>query len=115
MPRPAAIQGRTPDLAEALPAYTRRNTLTQARAPREAMEHTFSLADGRSSWANLRLRSSAKSAKSLPTFYEKENLNGVLEIDADKADSIHSVSAVVRRFFFLFVVACALMVVRPFR
>lgn len=90
-PRPASIQGQT----EALPAYTRRNTIMPARAPREPMEHTFSLADGRSSWATLRLRSSAKSAKSLPTFYERENLNGILEIDADKADSIHSVSAVV--------------------
>jgi len=50
--------------------------------------------DGRSKpWASLKVLSSAKSAKSLPTFFEKENINGTLELNADKCDSIQAITA----------------------
>ena len=41
----------------------------------------------------LRIFSSAKSAKSLPTFYEKEKLNGSVELNIKPGDSI-SISGV---------------------
>jgi len=53
--------------------------------------------DGRSKpWASLKVLSSAKSAKSLPTFFEKENINGTLELNADKCDSIQAITASVK-------------------
>lgn len=39
--------------------------------------------------------SSAKSSKSLPTFFEKESINGLLELDAEKGDSIQAITATV--------------------
>lgn len=76
--------------AETLPRYTsraRRATLAHPLVRREPTEHVFQLVDGRRAWAILKLHSSAKSAKSIPTFYEKENITGTLEIDAEKGDS----------------------------
>jgi hypothetical protein len=39
--------------------------------------------------------SSAKSAKSLPTFFEKERINGSFQLTAEKGDSIQSVTVTV--------------------
>ncbi|KAJ7170804.1 hypothetical protein C8R43DRAFT_944647 [Mycena crocata] len=76
-----------------LPAYTRRNTLAQPIARREPVEHIYPLTDGKSHpWASLTLRSSAKSVKSVPTFFEKEHINGSFQLTADKGDSIQSVT-----------------------
>ncbi|KAF9267938.1 hypothetical protein L218DRAFT_654005 [Marasmius fiardii PR-910] len=73
---------------ETLPRYTsRRATLAHPLVRREPTEHVFQLVDGRRAWATLKLYSSAKSAKSIPTFYEKEKITGTLEIDAEKGDS----------------------------
>ncbi|KAJ7285159.1 hypothetical protein C8J57DRAFT_1290587 [Mycena rebaudengoi] len=79
-----------------LPAYTRRNTLAQPVSRREPVEHIYPLTDGKGRpWASLTLRSSAKSGKSVPTFFEKEHINGSFQLTAEKGDSIQSVTAIV--------------------
>lgn len=92
-PGPAPQSGVLADL----PAYTRRNTLAQPVAPiRDPTEHVYPLLDGKAKpWATLKVYSSAKSPKSLPTFFEKEHINCSVEINADKGDSIHAISATV--------------------
>ncbi|CAA7267040.1 unnamed protein product [Cyclocybe aegerita] len=85
--------------ANELPAYSRRNTLAQpipAGLRREPTEHVFQSAEGKNRpWITLRVYSSAKSARSLPTFFEKENINGKLEVDAVRGDSIQAITVVV--------------------
>jgi hypothetical protein len=80
------------------PRYTRRNTLAHPVVLREPTEHIFPLSDGRQKpWLILKVLSSAKSAKSLPLFYEKENINATLELHAEKGDSsIQSVIVMIR-------------------
>ncbi|PPR02623.1 hypothetical protein CVT24_002194 [Panaeolus cyanescens] len=89
--------GPAPSSATELPPYTRRNTLAQPiNVRREPTEHIFQLSDGKSRpWLTLTVFSSAKSSKSLPTFFEKENITGRLEIQAERGDSIQAVSATV--------------------
>ncbi|KAJ7707530.1 hypothetical protein B0H17DRAFT_918282 [Mycena rosella] len=88
--------GPAPQSAADLPAYTRRNTLAQPVARREPVEHIYPLADGKARpWASLILKSSAKSGKSVPTFFEKEHINGSFELTAEKGDSIQSVTVTV--------------------
>ncbi|EKM78643.1 hypothetical protein AGABI1DRAFT_59597 [Agaricus bisporus var. burnettii JB137-S8] len=81
--------GQAPASTE-LPPYSRRYTLNQPVqvAPREPTEHTYQINDGK---VVLKIHSSAKSSKSLPTFFEKENIRGQLTIDAEKGDSIHAI------------------------
>ncbi|KAJ6513064.1 hypothetical protein C8R45DRAFT_1088146 [Mycena sanguinolenta] len=87
--------GPAPQSAD-LPAYTRRNTLAQPIARREPVEHIYPLSDSKGRpWASLTLMSSAKSGKSLPTFFEKEHLNGSFQLTAEKGDSIQSVTVIV--------------------
>jgi hypothetical protein len=89
--------GPVPQSATDLPAYTRRNTLAQPIARREPVEHIYPLSDGKGrAWASLVLRSSAKSGKSVPTFFEKEHINGSFQLSAEKGDSIQSVTIIVR-------------------
>ncbi|KAK7032321.1 hypothetical protein VNI00_013280 [Paramarasmius palmivorus] len=72
--------------AESLPRYTRRNTLAQPLvARREPTEHVFQVMDGRKPSVVLKLLSSAKSAKCIPTYYEKEKINGTLELEGDSS------------------------------
>lgn len=89
--------GPAPSSGSELPPYTRRNTLTQPiNLRREPTEHIFQVADGKSKpWITLRVFSSAKSSKSLPTFFEKENITGRLELDAERGDSIQAITAMV--------------------
>ncbi|KAF8071809.1 hypothetical protein FPV67DRAFT_1560575 [Lyophyllum atratum] len=87
--------GLVPQSVDELPPYTRRNTLAQPIVRREPTEHVYLLAEKNRPWVTLKLYSSAKSSKSLPTFFEKENINGTLEINADKGDSIQSITATV--------------------
>lgn len=90
--------GEMPQPGAELPAYSRRrNTLAQpAVAPREPTEHVYQLMDGRSKpWAVLKVFSSAKSSKSLPTFFERENVNCILELDVAKGESIQAITATV--------------------
>lgn len=87
--------GLAPASIGELPAYTRRNTLAAPlQPPRQPTEHTFPLISSSTNkaWACLRLSSSAKSAKSLPTFYEKEKINGSVDINLGRADSVSAVS-----------------------
>ncbi|CAK5268373.1 unnamed protein product [Mycena citricolor] len=86
--------GPAPAFVEELPAYTgrRRATLSQPVVRRDPVEHVFPLEDKGRPWATLTLRSSAKSAKSIPTFHEKENINGSFRMMAEKGDSIHSIT-----------------------
>lgn len=76
-----------------LPPYTRHNTPAIRREP---TEHVYPLTEGRNRpWATLKIYSSAKSTKSLPTFFEKEPVNASLEIHAEKSESIHQITATV--------------------
>ncbi|KAG5647015.1 hypothetical protein DXG03_001740 [Asterophora parasitica] len=87
--------GPVPLSVDDLPPYTRRNTLAQPIARREPVEHVYLLSEKNRPWVTLKLYSSAKSSKSLPTFFEKENINGTLEIDAERGDSIQSITATI--------------------
>ncbi|KAJ7678977.1 hypothetical protein DFH06DRAFT_974169 [Mycena polygramma] len=87
--------GPAPQSAD-LPAYTRRNTLAQPVARREPVEHIYPLTDAKGRpYASFTLMSSAKSGKSVPTFFEKEHINGSFQLTAEKGDSIHSVTVTI--------------------
>ena len=64
---------------------------------RTSTEHTFALDDGS---AVLRLWSSARSTRSHPTFHEKENIVGALEVRAGRLDSVHEIIATVHICFY---------------
>jgi len=82
-----------------LPSYTRR-TAPQVDVTRPATEHLFQVFNGKGKpWITLKVYSSAKSSKSLPTFFDKESINGLLEVDAEKGDSIQAITATVCVFF----------------
>ncbi|KAJ3564409.1 hypothetical protein NP233_g8319 [Leucocoprinus birnbaumii] len=75
-----------------LPPYSRRTRHSLAQpvqvARREPTEHVYKINDGK---IVLKINSSAKSSKALPTFFEKEHITGQLEIAAGKGDSIQSI------------------------
>ncbi|KAF5342240.1 hypothetical protein D9611_001661 [Ephemerocybe angulata] len=88
--------GPEPMSGSELPAYSRRQNThrPQPIVRREPTEHTFVLTEGKSSpWITLKLRSSAKSSKSLPTYFEKETITGQLEVNAERGDSIQAITA----------------------
>lgn len=90
--------GEIPQPGAELPPYTRRRfTLAQPLSPpRPPTEHVYQLFDNKGkAWATLTVMSSAKSSKSLPTFFEKENINCSLELDVGKSDSIQAVTVTV--------------------
>jgi len=91
--RPAPVSQIAAFVAD-LPPYTRRRRDTvSAPSRRDPVEHIYQLVDGRSRpWAILRVLSSAKSAKSLPTFYEKEDIKGTLDLHLDRGDSIQAIT-----------------------
>ena len=64
---------------------------------RTSTEHTFALDDGS---AVLRIWSSARSTRSHPTFHERENIVGALEVRAGRLDSVHEIIATVRICFY---------------
>ncbi|KAJ8494406.1 hypothetical protein ONZ45_g13242 [Pleurotus djamor] len=80
-----------------LPPYSRRRRDTVSQLPRrEPVEHLYQLVSGGGKpWAVLKLLSSAKSSKSLPTFYEKETVHGSLDLSVDKFDSIQAITVTV--------------------
>ena len=91
--------GPAPSSDSELPSYTRR-TVPQVDVPRSATEHLFHVLNGKGKpWITLKVYSSAKSSRSLPTFFEKETINGLLEVDAEKGDSIQAITATVCAFF----------------
>jgi hypothetical protein len=84
--------------SELPPSYSRRDaTYGQSSSPRrEPTEHVFELLEGKSKpWATLKVYSSAKSSKSLPTFFEKESITGLLELTVEKGDGIQAITATV--------------------
>lgn len=92
-------RGPAPSSDSELPSYTR-HTVPQVDVPRPATEHLFQVLNGKGKpWITLKVYSSARSSRSLPTFFEKESINGLLEVDAEKGDSIQAITATV---FFLF-------------
>jgi hypothetical protein len=76
------------------PPYVDRNASAQPSTPREPTEHAYFLKDSKK--VTLKLYSEAKSPKSLPVYFGREKINGSLEINGEKGDSIHSVSVKVR-------------------
>ncbi|TFK27772.1 hypothetical protein FA15DRAFT_685673 [Coprinopsis marcescibilis] len=89
--------GQVPLSGSELPAYSRRrHSISPPQPHREPTEHTFELLDGKNKpWITLKLFSSAKSSKSLPTFFEKEKITGKLELTAERGDSIQAITAIV--------------------
>ncbi|KAG6862470.1 hypothetical protein C0995_000016 [Termitomyces sp. Mi166 len=87
--------GPVPRSGDELPPYTQRNTLARPVARREPTEHVYLLTEKSRPFITLKLYSSATSSASLPTFFEKENINGTLEINAEKGDSISSITATI--------------------
>lgn len=92
--------GQVPQRISDLPAYSRhhnsRSQPSHQQPRRELTEHVFELSEGKSKpWAILTLNSSAKSSKSLPTFFEKENITGKLEVTAERGDSIQAITVTV--------------------
>jgi hypothetical protein len=88
--------GQAPQRISDLPAYSRhhnsRSQPSHQQPRRELTEHVFELSEGKSKpWAILTLNSSAKSSKSLPTFFERENITGKLEVIAERGDSIQAI------------------------
>lgn len=95
-------------LDDSLPSYSRRqhghirrhSALPQSRSidtpepVRRQTEHVFTLSSP--SHASLTLKSSAKSSKSLPTYFEKESIVGEFEVDLDRGGSVVAITAVVR-------------------
>lgn len=88
-----------------LPPYSqqrpsRRNTLgAPLQPPREPTAHRFQLLNGAGQpWAALKLYSHAKSSKSLPSFHEKEKLNGSVDLNLDRGDSVSAICVRVRPF-----------------
>ncbi|KIY62026.1 hypothetical protein CYLTODRAFT_459351 [Cylindrobasidium torrendii FP15055 ss-10] len=81
-----------------LPAYSQQRPLRRAtlgaplQPPREPTAHSFQLLTSAGQpWAALRLYSHAKSSKSLPSFHEKEKLNGSVDLSLDRGDSVSAI------------------------
>ncbi|KAJ7649993.1 hypothetical protein FB45DRAFT_6723 [Roridomyces roridus] len=89
-----------------LPAYTARparRPSTAGGAPRTLTEHVFEIKKDKllagkekKAWATLTLRSSARSASSLPTFLEGDKLTGEVTLDVSGSEGILGVSIAVR-------------------
>ncbi|KAF4571281.1 hypothetical protein EYR36_008610 [Pleurotus pulmonarius] len=87
-PTTMTTQGSPADL----PPYSRRRRDTVSQMPRrEPVAHTYQLVSGSKAWAVWKVVSSAKSSKSLPTFYEKETITGTLSLDVDRFESIQAI------------------------
>lgn len=87
--------GLAPAYAEELPGYTPRDYSTHPLVRRQSTEHVYNIIEKNRTWVTLKLYSSAKSPLSLPTYFEKEKITGLLEINAEKGDSIHSITAMI--------------------
>ncbi|KAJ7690239.1 hypothetical protein B0H17DRAFT_1011660 [Mycena rosella] len=64
--------------------------------PGKGAEHRYSLADRhQEQWGVLTLTSAARSARSTPLYYEDDSVQGTFEMEADRSDSIRSVTVTV--------------------
>ena len=79
----------------ALPSYPGR-TASSSHAG-ELTEHTYQLEDSRGRpWIWLSVKSRAKDKKTWPLFYERDVIQGTVEVDFDKTDGAKAVSIGVR-------------------
>lgn len=79
--------------SETLPRYS--STSTASLGP-ELSEHTFQLEDSKGRpWIWLTVKSRAKDKKTWPLYYERDNINGSVEVDFDKTDGAKAVSITV--------------------
>ncbi|KAJ6507885.1 hypothetical protein C8R47DRAFT_60614 [Mycena vitilis] len=80
-----------------LPAYRARDRPSTAGAVRELTEHVFEIRDKKKkAWATLRLRSSARTPSSLPTFLEGDKITGSVTLDLANSEKILGVSVLIR-------------------
>jgi len=82
-------------LPNSVPTYSRQNTTTRTQTPRS--EHLFELRNGSKAWALLKVSSNAPSPKSLPVFFEGENVDCMLVLRAGSRgeSSIQTIKATV--------------------
>lgn len=68
-------------------------TASSSRGP---VEHCFSLYDSKNvPWATLRLQSHSSSARFLPSYFEGQPINGRVDFNLSKPETIHGVSIIV--------------------
>ena len=73
-----------------LPRYT--STSTSSLGP-ELSEHTFQLEDSKGRpWIWLKVKSRAKDKKTWPLYYERDIINGTVEVDFDKTDGAKAIA-----------------------
>ena len=95
----AAAENRTADDTDTqLPSYTiasgRGASSTQAS---ELIEHSYQLEDSKGRpWIWLHVKSRAKDKKSWPLYYEKDVIEGKVEVDFDRTDGPKGVMIGVR-------------------
>ena len=77
----------------AMPGSTRSTDTPEPTTQRQT-EHVFELTSP--SRACLKIMSSAKTSKSLPTYFEKEVIKGEVEVDLDRGGTVIGVTAMVR-------------------
>lgn len=78
----------------ALPSYT---PLGTAPSNAEQTEHTYQLEDPKGRpWIWLKVKSRAKDKKTWPLFYERDVIQGTVEVDFDKTDGAKGVTIDVR-------------------
>lgn len=84
---------------EPLPSYGRPSLPHHsASEPRRRQSHVFSLEDAEGyPWATLQLASMAPSNKSLPVYFEGQNITGEARLDFPKPEGIKSVTILVSR------------------
>jgi hypothetical protein len=92
----AARVAANQDRSEAeLPRYTSNSSSTASLAP-ALTEHTFTLEDGKGRpWVWLTVKSRAREKKTWPLYYERDIINGTVEVDFDKVDGAKGVAVAV--------------------
>jgi hypothetical protein len=80
-----------------LPPYVRRTSSQHLTQQRPHVEHAYHLGNSKNKpWATLKVRSSAKSPKLIPTFFQYEDIVGSLELNLEKGDTISAVTVTVK-------------------
>jgi hypothetical protein len=90
--------------AEELPAYTPETRSPSHSVPpqgivqpRPRTAHTYSLETKGKPWLSIQVSSSrAQSSKTLPVFYDGDNVEGTVEVDLDKGESAKEIIIKVR-------------------
>ncbi|KAJ3554715.1 hypothetical protein NM688_g2961 [Phlebia brevispora] len=87
----AASTSNQEDQDTELPAYTGRGASSSQAG--ELSEHTYKLEDSKGRpWIWLTVKSRAKDKKTWPLFYERDVIQGTVEVDFDKTDGAKGVS-----------------------